>query len=96
MCQAILIYTVALGSAISPQSPSKTSFPRSDCCLHIWANELGIGLSGLFVDLLFCFSISFGQQIELMFVDTQMPHMRKQEIVQNYKTPPIIALQTHN
>ena len=24
-----------------------------------------------------------------------MPHMRKQEILQNYKTPPITALQTH-
>lgn len=43
-----------------------------------------------------CFSISFGQQIELMFVDTAMPHMRKQEISQNCKTLPITALQTHN
>lgn len=30
-----------------------------------------------------------------MFVDTGMPHMRKQEILQNYKTFPITALQTH-
>lgn len=30
-----------------------------------------------------------------MFVDTVMPHMRKQEILQNYKTHPITALQTH-
>lgn len=42
-----------------------------------------------------CFSTSFGQKIELMFVDTAMPHMRTQEILQNYKLLPIIAWQTH-
>lgn len=40
-------------------------------------------------------SISFGQQIELMFVDTVMSHMRKQKILQNYKIFAITSPQTH-
>lgn len=74
--------------ANSLEVPNKTPFPKPDRCFHFLL--IGWRFVCRFALMLF---ISFGRQIELILIDTTMPHMRKQEeIAQNFNTFAIIAL----
>lgn len=77
-----------IGAEKSLKVSNKTPFLKLDRCFHFLL--IGWRFVCRFALVLL---ISFGHQIELILIDTAVPHMRKQEkIVQNFNTFTFIAL----